>query len=93
MSKHRLFWTWYGILLTLSVVANWPRSILGSLKPYLKSAGLPWPFAGWEGGQLTMFDPWALTGDILLGVVGGALLAWLCVRSREARRGKEDSSN
>jgi hypothetical protein len=72
---------WATVLTALWAFANWPRASLGSLKPFLVWAGLPWPFAHWEGDRLEWFKPAALAADIAVWM-GFMLVAWFCAWSR-----------
>jgi hypothetical protein len=88
--RWRAFLVWASILTALWAFANWPRAPLGPLKSFFVFAGLPWPFAHWERGQLEWFRPAALAADVAVWA-GLMLLAWLCAWSR-TRRGRQDVS-
>ena len=78
--RWRAFLVWATALTALWVFANTPRSI--SLGGFWVVAGLPWPFAFWDGGRLEWFRPAALAADVAVWVVM-MLLAYLCAWSRE----------
>ena len=79
--QRRAFLLWAVVLTAVWAFANGPRTLGGSLKPPWVYAGLPWPFAHWDGRRLEWFKPEALAADVAVWVAL-MLVAWRCAWSR-----------
>jgi hypothetical protein len=85
-SSRRVFGAWALVLSALWVLANLPRSF--GLGNFFRTAGFPFVFLFWVGGELQTFDPLALALDIALGLVLVPAVAGVCAWSRGRASGE-----
>ena len=94
--RRRVFIWWIIGLGCLWLFANWPYS--HGLANFFQQAGFPLVFWARMGSRSPMFDGWALTVDVVLGVVVVFGIAAACALSRKSepvpsvRSGKDERS-